>query len=169
MLYSSSLFSLPAGAGAVIPVSEGSHGGHCWPVVGCCTPQDHRASPGYVTAFILSNGICWMGGVWIPKGSQGLRYLAFMQQSSRGCSNLCVSDYTKETQMSEAEEGNIQEFTPLVVRDLSAAAGPAELDSIWNSGRVSGEGELGAAQAKEKILDASGHCWIQCWVSRPSS
>lgn len=34
-------FTVPAGAGAVIPVSEGSDGGHCWPVGGAV---QHRST-----------------------------------------------------------------------------------------------------------------------------
>lgn len=58
ILYSSLLFTLPAEARAVIPVSEGSDGGHRWPVG---VAAYHRASLDYITAFILTNGISWWG------------------------------------------------------------------------------------------------------------
>lgn len=48
-------FTLPAGARAVSPVSEGSDGGQC------CTPQVHRNPLDYITALILTNGISWWG------------------------------------------------------------------------------------------------------------
>lgn len=61
---------------------------------------------------------------------------------------------TQRTGKSETEGGNIQEFT------------------LWLSGicqllqteaqRVSGDGELREAWAKEKILDVTFNCWIQC-------
>lgn len=98
-------FTLPAGAGAVIPVSEGSDGGHCWPVGVCSAPQVHRASPDYITAFILTNGISWWGiprvmGIKIP-GPAPTRRLPCGAQQIRCtcrdcCSSLCISTYKKK-------------------------------------------------------------------------
>lgn len=64
-------FLLPVGARAVIPVSEGSDGGHCWSV-----GVVRSACPDYITAF---NGISWweiprVMGIKIP-GLSPMRHL----------------------------------------------------------------------------------------------
>lgn len=64
-------FTLPAGAGAVIPVSEGSDGGHRWPVG---VAAHHKSTePLRTTLQILSSLMGYLGGE--SPGWWGLRYL----------------------------------------------------------------------------------------------
>ena len=86
-------FTLPAGAGAVIPVSEGSDGGQCWPVGVAAHRKSTRASPDYITAFILTTGISWWGiprvmGIKIP-GLAPTRHLPCGAQQI--CCTCCCS------------------------------------------------------------------------------
>lgn len=65
-------FTLPAGARAVIPVSEGSDGGHCWPVG---VAAHHKSTePLRTTLQLLSSLMGSLGGE--SQGWWGLRYLA---------------------------------------------------------------------------------------------
>lgn len=69
--------TLPAGAGAVIPVSEGSDGGHCWPA----GVAAHRKStePLRTTLQFLSSLMGSLGGE--SQGWWGLRYLALLPRA----------------------------------------------------------------------------------------
>lgn len=70
-------FTLPAGARAVIPVSEGSDGGHRWPV----GVAAHRKStePLRTTLQLLSSLMGSLGGE--SQGWWGLRYLASLPRA----------------------------------------------------------------------------------------
>lgn len=70
-------FTLPAGARAVIPVSEGSAGGHCWPVG---VVAHHKSTePLRTTLQLLSLLMGSLGGA--SKGWWGLRYLASLPRA----------------------------------------------------------------------------------------
>lgn len=70
-------FTLPAGAGAVIPVSEGSDGGHCWPVG---VAAHHKSTePLRTTLQLLSSLMGSLGGE--SHGWWGLRYLASLPRA----------------------------------------------------------------------------------------
>lgn len=61
---------------------------------------------------------------------------------------------TQRIEKSETEGGNIQEFTPWL-------SGICQLQQTAAQ-RVSGDEGLGEAWAREKILDVTFNCWIQC-------
>ena len=169
-------FTLPAGAGAVIPVSEGSDGGHCWPVGVCSAPQVHRASPDYITAFILTNGISWWGiprvmGIKIP-GPAPTRRLPCGAQQIRCtcrdcCSSLYISTYKKgKTTENQQAEGWFISADTKIVRDQSS---PCTVTAPWPSWirhrlqlneRVSDDGELWDARAAEKTLNVNFLPWM---------
>lgn len=54
---------------------------------GCSAPQVHQASPDYITAFILTNGISWWGiprvvGIKIPGHVGHSKYVAHAQTAA---------------------------------------------------------------------------------------
>lgn len=70
-------FTLPVGAGAVIPVSEGSDRGHCWPVGVAAHHQS--TEPLRTTLQLLSSLMGSLGGE--SQGWWGLRYLASLPRA----------------------------------------------------------------------------------------
>lgn len=83
MLYSS---LLRWSRGAVIPVSQGSDGGHC------CAPRAHRAPPDFIpTNGVCEGGIPGVGGIRIP----GLAPVQVSRSESAGGVFMCLKEWQK--------------------------------------------------------------------------
>lgn len=169
MLYSSLLFSLPVGAGAVIPVSEGSDGGHCWPV----GVAAHRKStkPLRTTLQLLSSLMGSLGGE--SQGWWGLRYLASLP---RAVYHVGRSKYVAHAVVTFISLDAQRETTINVWKLIDMCSHPdsltlsmhgcsiSSLSTPWPSWiwhpvqlneRVSDDGELGVAQAGETTLNVN--------------
>lgn len=187
-------FTLPVGAGAVIPVSEGSDGGHRWPV-GVAAHKVHRACPDYITAFILTNGISWWGiprvmGIKIPGPASTRRLPCGAQQICCTCRDFCsslyISRYTKKPQKSAfgawfmcVHTQNVRDLScihPGCAQLISASPrlDPVESDTICNSMRgyqMMERWETFRPQRQHWMLTfypawLKWHCWICFGVSR---
>lgn len=102
-------FTLPDGAGAVIPVSEGSDGGHYWPVGVAAHHQS--TEPLRTTLQLLSSLMGSLGGesqgwlgIKIPGLAPTRRLPCGAQKICCTCpdcwGNMCVSGYTEKPQKS---------------------------------------------------------------------
>ncbi len=181
-------FTLPAGAGAVIPVSEGSDGGHCWPVG---VAAHHKSTePLRTTLQLLSSLMGSLGGE--SQGWWGLRYLASLPHAVYHVGRSKYVAHAAATFTSPVETTEIRDlevdsyvFTPrlsgiCLVFNLSASSrslsaspplDPVESDTVCNSMREYRMMGSREPQRQHWMLTfypawSEWHCWICVGVSR---
>ena len=112
-------FTLPAGAWAVIPVSEGSDEGQCWPVG---VAAHHKSTkPLRTTLQLLSSLMGSLGGE--SQGWWGLRYLASLP---RAIYHVGCSKYVAHAQTAAAA------FTPPDTQRKTTKIGVWKLNNIYS-------------------------------------
>lgn len=158
-------FTLPAGAGAVIPVSEGSDGGHCWPVG---VAAHHKSTePPWTTLQFLSSLMGSLGGEYqrvmeikIPGLAPTRRYYV---GRSKCAAHAAAATFTSlhRPRNPKSEFGGliimcVSGICPLVSVSSHSCCifaclqlDPVESDTVYKSG----DGELGYARAEVTLLD----------------